>query len=152
MNAKHSAILLTGLLLLMIGIAWAQSTNTTLPTCPPFDDEIEQQLHEPTAWARADWNAKSNRWDIDCSEMRSMATIPASNAAYNTTSNALNAIPGRTPARSSGNFANTNAYNAQLGNGYSNPYLNANMPAQNATNARRPRSVRREPNTRKPGE
>jgi hypothetical protein len=71
-------------------------------------------------------------------------------------SNALNAIPmmpGRTPSRGNGNYVNTNPYNAQLGNGYSNSNVNANMAANvvNAANARRPRAVRREPNTRRPG-
>ena len=102
MNAKRSAILLSGLLLIMIGIAWAQPSNTAGPTCPAVADEYDQEMLIPTAWARADWNAKTSRWEIDCSQMDVMANIAGSylaNAA-NTGSNTMNARPARrTPAK-----------------------------------------------------
>lgn len=151
MNAKHSAILLSGLLLLMIGIAWAQSPSTARPTCPPVEDEIVQYMLQPTTWVRADRNANTSRWDIDCREMRDMENIPMSNATHNATSNARNSIPvipGRTPRRSNGNYVNTNPYNSAHYPNF-NINVNANMAA-NSVNARPARPVRREPNTRRP--
>jgi len=131
MNAKHSAILLSGLLLLMIGIAWAQVPDATRPTCPPIIYEANVNYRpygNVTKWVRADWNAKADRWEIDCaSEMPSM--------------NASNSLANAWPRTSSDHNTMTNSasWNA-----------NANMPAQNATNVRPPRSVKREPNTRRP--
>lgn len=77
MNAKHSAILLSGLLLLMIGIALAQSANSPAPTCPPVADEFLQKIlqEQPEAWARADWNAKTARWEVDCSQIDALANM-----------------------------------------------------------------------------
>ncbi len=146
MNAKHSAILLTGLLFLMIGIAWANGSATHAPSCPPLDDSVLQDMLQPTAWARADWNAKTSRWDIDCKQIDAIANIP--HPAYNATANA--AVPARGGSRGNGNYVNTNPYKAPPDtNTYiSNKPFNANMPA-NIVKA--PRSVKREPNTRRPG-
>ena len=140
MNAKHSAILLSGLLLLMMGIAWAQTSNSAIPTCPVVIYEANVN-YRPSSnahkWVRADWNAKADRWEIDCdSELPSMNAAnsttnawPMSNSYYNTISNSANWN------------ASTNAVNAA-----------ANMPARNAANVRPRRSIKREPNTRRPGD
>ncbi|MEQ1762153.1 MAG: hypothetical protein ABL984_03300 [Pyrinomonadaceae bacterium] len=158
MNAKHSAILLSGLLLMMIGIAWAQSSDTAPPTCPALSDEFLQGILQPTAWARADWNAKTSRWEIDCTQMDSIANMPASYPAnaYNALSNAprmSNALPSRGNRRPSGNgnYVNTNPYKAPPDtNIYTGPNANtANVTRANAVKPAKP--VKREPNTRRPG-
>jgi hypothetical protein len=77
MEAKRSAILLSGLLLLMIFAAWAQTSDTAKPTCPAVADSMLQSMLQPTAWVRADWNADTSRWDIDCKQMDAIANMPA---------------------------------------------------------------------------
>ena len=60
MNAKHSAILLSGLLLLMIGVAWAQTNTRPMPTCPVVihQSNVNYRPSENAyKWVRADWNA-----------------------------------------------------------------------------------------------
>lgn len=79
MKAKHSAILLTGLLVAMIISTWAQTKDAAKPSCPPIEDEGVQMLTVPSGWVKADWNANTSRWDIDCSEFRSFAAPPNSN-------------------------------------------------------------------------
>lgn len=57
MNAKHSAILLSGLLLLMIGIAWAQTTEPTQSTCPAVIPQWNvnwRPSENASKWVRAD--------------------------------------------------------------------------------------------------
>jgi hypothetical protein len=149
MNAKHSAILLTGLLLLMIGIAWAQS-KVEPPTCPPLEDGSLQQMLQPEAWVKAYWNANMSRWEIDCKQIDAEANMarpyPANGA--NAMVNAANAarIPGR---RTNSNYVNTDPYN-YLRNINANANMAANAPGANANAVRRPKAVRREPNTRRP--
>jgi len=148
MNAKHSAILLSGLLLVMIGIAWADAPSMHAPTCPAVSDESLQEMLKPTAWARADWNAKTSRWDIDCAQMdaiANMATAPPANAVANAASNSTNSLPPRPGSGRNGNYVNTNPY---IYRGDLN--ANANMPARNANAVKTPRFVKREPNTRRP--
>jgi hypothetical protein len=114
MNAKHSAILLSGLLLLMIGIAWAQNTDIEDPTCPPLSDESLQSMLIPSAWVRAYWDANRSRWKIVCDQMDSIANMPPANA-YNSTTNAMtNALPsrGRRRSRGNSNYVNMNPYKA----------------------------------------
>jgi hypothetical protein len=128
MNAKHSAILLTGLLLLMMGLAWAQTTTPPMPTCPVviYRANINYRPSENAyKWVRADWNAKADHWEIDCN-----SEFPSANA--NATSNAY------PPPRPRDYNTMTKATNYNV--------------AANAVNAnvRRPRSIRREPNTRRP--
>ena len=128
MNAKHSAILLSGLLLLMMGLAWAQTTNPTMPTCPVviYQANVNYRPSENAyKWVRADWNAAADQWEIDCNNEFPSAT--------NATSNAY------PPARPWNYNAVTNSAN-----------FNTAANVMNA-NVRRPRAVRREPNTRRPG-
>lgn len=146
MNAKHSAILLAGLLLVMIGIAWADAPNIDAPTCPAVSDDSLQEMLKPTAWARADWNAKTSRWDIDCTQMDAIANMPASYPAnaYNTVRNTAvsptNSLPPRRSSRSNINYVNTNPYNS-ASMYVLNVNVNANMPANAIKPAkRRPRS------------
>ena len=137
MNAKHSAILLSGLLLMMIGIAWAQTIDGARPTCPPLSDDDLQAMLIPSAWARADWNAKTSRWDIDCAQLDSIANMPASypanayNAVSNATFNATNSLPARRRSRGNSNYVNTNPYNSVY-NSLSNS-ANIAVNAMNAT-------------------
>lgn len=129
MNAKHSAILLSGLLLLMMGIAWAQTTTPPMPTCPAviYEANVNYRPSENAyKWVRADWNAAADHWEIDCNN-----EFPSTNAA--------NAI--------------SNAYPPSRPQNYNSMRNSANFnTAANAVNAnvRRPRSIRREPNTRRP--
>ncbi len=151
MNAKHSAILLSGLLLLMIGVAWAQRSDTPTPTCPPLEDKILQDLLQPTAWVRANWNMNTSKWEIDCTQIDAIANaaVPAANS-YNAMSNsAYNATNSRPPrSRGNSNYVNTNPYKAPPDtNIYTGPNANVNVrPATNAV-----KRVKREPNTRRPG-
>lgn len=98
MKAKHSAILLSGLLLLMIGIGWAQTGAAVPPTCPALEDKVLQDMLQPTAWARADWNANASRWEIDCNQMDAIANRavpPSYNAVGNAPANAITNAPRR---------------------------------------------------------
>ncbi|MGH9819755.1 MAG: hypothetical protein ACRD43_06260 [Pyrinomonadaceae bacterium] len=76
MKAKHSVTLLSGLLLMMFFVGWASDT-TPPPTCPPVSDSMLQSMLVPTAWVRADWNANTSRWEIDCTQIDSIANMPA---------------------------------------------------------------------------
>lgn len=78
MKAKHSIILLSGLLLLMFLVGWA--SDTPRPTCSAVPDPLLQSMLMPTAWVRADWNANTLRWDIDCTQIDSIANMPAPGA------------------------------------------------------------------------
>ena len=111
MKAKRSAILLSGLLLLMIFVGWAQESNGPRPSCPPVADSMLQSMLEPTAWVRADWNSNTSRWDIDCKQIDAIANMPAgpSNLMYNATRPADKA-PTRRGSRSNSNYVNTNPY------------------------------------------
>ena len=134
MNAKHSALLLSGLLLLMIGIAWAQSSDKAPPTCPALADEFLQGILQPTAWARADWNANTSRWEIDCKQLDAIANMPASypaNAIKNSATTMSNRLPSRGNRRSAGhsNYTNTNPYRSP----YNSVSEEANAAAANAT-------------------
>ena len=149
MKAKHSVILLSGLLLLMIGIALADAPNTLSPSCPPLTDEFLQEVLKPTAWAKADWNAKTSRWDIDCTQMDAIANMPSEaypSNAYNATTNSAttmsNAVPSRGNSRPRGNanYVNTNPYNSA----YNGMYNSTNAVWANvAANANRPGRKRR---------
>ncbi|MDI1243569.1 MAG: hypothetical protein PSX80_16790 [bacterium] len=129
MNAKHSVILLSGLLLLMIAAAWAQTSDTPRPTCPAITYGWNANYRpdsNATKWVRADWNANADRWEIDCS-----SELPSSNAT-----NTLG--PARNSGIHNGMYNSANAVRA----------TNTNMPG----NSPRPaRPVKREPNTRRPG-
>ena len=150
MNAKHSAILLSGLVLLMIGIAWAQSSNAPQPTCPPLKDESLQQMLQPEAWVKAYWDANLSHWHIDCTQIDAIANMPAPypvNSA-NAIRNAVTVAPRR---NSNSNYVNTNPYKAPPDTNIYNG-ANANVRAVNANTVRPARSIKREPNTRRPGE
>jgi hypothetical protein len=103
MKAQRSAILLSGLLVLMFFMGWAQTSDTARPTCPPVSDSTLQTMLQPTAWVLADWNAKTSRWDIDCTQIDAIANMQSSipfNGAANWT-NAANVRPAKktTPKR-----------------------------------------------------
>ena len=141
MKAKHSVILLSGLLLVMMFVGWAQRPGTERPSCPAVADSMEQMMLEPTAWVRADWNANTSRWDIDCTQIDPSANIPVSNvnASVRAPGNAMNALPRRRGSRSStiSNQVNTNPYKAPPDmNVY--PGVNANVIYNQAKPARRP--------------
>lgn len=117
MEAKRSATLLSGLLLLMIFVGWAQKSDTTRPTCPAVSDSMLQSMLVPTAWVKADWNANTSRWDIDCSQIDAIANMPAlfphnamTNQVYNAIRNQANALPSRGRPLSNSNYVNTNPY------------------------------------------
>jgi hypothetical protein len=78
MKAKHSAVLLSGLLLFGLFAAVSQTSDTKPPACPALADTSLQSMLLPTAWVRANWNANTKQWDIQCSEMDSLANMPAS--------------------------------------------------------------------------
>lgn len=78
MKAKHSIILLSGLLLVMFLVGWA--SDAPRPTCPAVPDSMLQSMLMPTAWVRADWNANTSRWEIDCTQIDSIANMPAPGA------------------------------------------------------------------------
>ena len=108
MKAKRSMILLSGLLLLMIFAAWAQRSDTVRPTCPPVSDSTLQFMLEPTAWVKAEWNAKTSLWEIDCTQMDAIANMPgpepfdyleASNGANSSNSSNMNAASNRPKKR-----------------------------------------------------
>ena len=125
---KSSAVLLSGLLLLMLGIAWAQGSDKAPPSCPPLADEFLQSLLQPTAWARADWNANVSRWEIDCKQLDSIAKMPAAypaNAIFNSTRSPANALPTRPRSRGNSNYINTDPYRS---------YSSADYPANQAAN------------------
>lgn len=128
MNAKHSAILLSGLLLLMIVAAWSQIPEAPRPTCPPviYKANVNYRPYgNVSKWVRADWNGNADLWEIDCS-----SELPSGNA----TTNAIDHAPG-------GIYNSANAV-------WANVATNANMSG----NSPRPvRPVKREPNTRRPG-
>jgi hypothetical protein len=130
MNAKRSAILLSGLLLLMIVAAWAQALDAPRPTCPPIIYKANVNYRPDgnvSKWVRADWNANADLWEIDCS-----SELLSGNA----TTNALGSASG------GGIYNSANAVRANVA-------TNANMPG----NTPRPaRTVKREPNTRRPNE
>lgn len=101
MNAKHSAILLSGLLLMMIGIAWAQGPGTAPPTCPAVSEEYLQEMLVPSAWVKANWNMNASIWEIDCTQMDAVANMAPGGPSSNATSNqpSLLDIPANIPAR-----------------------------------------------------
>lgn len=151
MNAKHSAILLTGLLFLMIGLAWAQRESEAPPTCPPLEDKALQDMLQPSAWARANWNMNTSRWEIDCTQLDAIANMappPWSNSVVNA---ANAAAPARTrpgQRRSNSNYVNTDPYNYLRNvDPNANTVMNANMP-RNTNRVRPAMPVKREPNTR----
>ena len=112
MEAKRSVILLSGLLVLMFFMGWAQTMDTTRPTCPAVPDSMLQSMLQPTAWVRADWNANTSRWEIDCTQIDAIANMPSSLPAnsYNAAMNMSNAVPSRGRSRSNSNYVNTNPY------------------------------------------
>jgi hypothetical protein len=127
MKAKHSVILLSGLLLLMMAAALAQTSETPRPTCPPIIYEANVNYrpdYNASKWLRADWNANADRWEIDCS-----SELPSANAV-----------------NAASNMSNTAMYNAANAVP-ANVAANANMPANRPRPAPR---VTREPNTRRP--
>jgi hypothetical protein len=140
MKAKHSAILLAGLMLLMIITAWAQTSNTVnsaKPSCPPIENEGMQLFMIPAGWVKANWNANTSRWDIDCTEFRAFTPPPNFNA------NGANAAPMFANAMVNAPTRRRSDANANYTyNGYSNMTNSAtNAPAVNAnirTNRRRP--------------
>lgn len=138
MKAKHSVILLSGLLLVMMFVGWAQRPGTERPSCPAVPDSMEQMMLEPTAWVRADWNASTSRWDIDCTQIDPSANIPVSNANANAWNNAAS-IPRRRGTRSGtiSNQVNNAPYKAPPD---MNVYrgVNANVIYNQAKPARRP--------------
>ena len=151
MNAKHSAVLLSGLLLLMIGIAWAQTTSPARPTCPADGDNGKWAPGSNTSkWVRADWNANTEVWDIDCSEPLSLLDAEPSNSMSNFM-RMSNTLPSRGRGRSNGNsnYINTDPYNSSY-NSAANAAANssANVAANLAVNAAsRPKSrTKRRPN------
>jgi hypothetical protein len=78
MKGKRSAVLCLGLLLLTMLAVWSQTGDTGRAVCPPLEDaEMQAMLEKDTTWVRADWNADSKLWDIRCSEMNSLANLPA---------------------------------------------------------------------------
>jgi hypothetical protein len=148
MNAKVSAILLTGLLLLMIVAAWAQTSDVANPTCPATPLEGNGSRRSST-WVRVDWNANTNRWDVDCASLSWEGNTNSAANATNAT-NATNAIMNvTTPAGrrrsprgntnwNSNKYINTDPYDS----GYNSISNAANMAA-NAVNATRPARRRR---------
>jgi hypothetical protein len=109
-------VLLSGLLLLMMFVGWAQTNDDEAPTCPAVPDSMLQKMLEPSAWVRANWNSDTSRWDIDCSQIDAIAnmSMPASNT---TMSNMTNALPRR--ARTNSTYVNTNPYKSNTDiNGY----------------------------------
>lgn len=148
MKAKTSAVLLSGLLLLMLGVAWAQSSDKVPPTCPPLSDEFLQSILQPTAWARADWNANTSRWEIDCKQLDSIANMPAAypaNAIYNSTRSPANALPTRRRSRGNSNYVNNNPYRSEYNNvdEAANASANSNAIVNVAANAAAPRGPSR---------
>ncbi len=132
MKAKHSVILLSGLLLLMIAAAWAQTSESPRPICPPviYEANVNYRPYgNVSKWFRADWNANADRWEIDCSselpsENSTNTLGPAhGNSIHNGLYNPANAVP-------------------------ANVATNTNMPVNRPRPAPR---VTREPNTRRPG-
>jgi len=149
MKAKRSAILLSGLLLLMIIVGWAQTSDGTRPSCPPVSDSMLQSMLEPAAWVKADWNANTSRWDIDCRQIDAIANMAAGPMNVNATRPAANMVPTRRGSRSNSNYVNTNPYrpgpdsniypmsNSTMTNAVSNIAANSNAkPAPKPT--RRP--------------
>ncbi|MBK9164839.1 MAG: hypothetical protein IPM21_13215 [Acidobacteria bacterium] len=108
MKAKHSVILLSGLLLLMIAAAWAQTSDTVRPTCPAVIYNWNANYrpdNNASKWLRADWNANADRWEIDCSS--ELPSANAVNRASNMSSNG--AMYNATNAVQANAAANTNA-------------------------------------------
>lgn len=141
MNAKHSAILLSGLLLLMIAAAWAQTSDKIQPTCPGTPNANGDA--RSSAWVRADWNSNTNRWDVDCTSLSI-----SSNTVANAVRNATNALPPRRGgSRGNSNYVNMTPYVAPPD---TNVYTGANANAA-VRPANKVKSVKREPNTRRPG-
>ena len=109
-----------------------------------------QSMLEPAAWVKAEWNANTSRWDIDCKQIdatANLAVLPA-NGNYNATRPA-NMVPTRRGSRSNSNYVNTNPYrpgpdsniypmsNSTMTNAVSNIAANSNAkPAAKPT--RRP--------------
>jgi hypothetical protein len=136
MKAKRSAILLSGLLLLMIYVGWAQNSNGPRPSCPPVEDSMLQSMLEPTAWVRADWNAKTSRWDIDCKQIDAIANMPAGPSNMSNATRLANALPSRGRLRSNSSYVNTNAYTPEQNvNVYFGPTSYANTTANLAANS-----------------
>jgi hypothetical protein len=78
MKAKRSAVLCLGLLLLTMLAVWSQTGDVGRAVCPPLEDaDMQSMLEKDMTWVRADWNADSKLWDIRCSEMNSLANLPA---------------------------------------------------------------------------
>jgi hypothetical protein len=143
MEAKRSVILLSGLLLLMIFVGWAQTSDTAKPTCPPASDFLTQAMLIPTAWVRADWNANTSRWEIDCTQMDAIANMPSHlpSNMYNTTTNSMtNAVPSRRGPRGNSNYVNTNPYRSNY-----NISESANAAANIAANSNAKPANRRRP-------
>ena len=80
MKAKRSALLSLSLLLLTMLAVWSQTSDKPRPTCPAVTEEFLQSALEPTAWVKANWNATTKLWDIQCSEIDSLANMPAAGA------------------------------------------------------------------------
>jgi len=94
MNAKRSVVLLLGLLLMAILAVWSQTPDKPRPVCPPVADGMLQSMLVPTAWVRADWNANAKQWEIDCTQIDSIANMPAPGPA-----NGANVGPRKAPRR-----------------------------------------------------
>lgn len=62
-----------------------------------------------TAWVKADWNATTSRWDIDCSKIDSFANMPL--PGYNAANQPANRLP-RKGSHTNANTMNPNPYNA----------------------------------------
>jgi hypothetical protein len=125
---------------------WAETGDTVRPTCPPLKDEVLQEMLLPTAWVRADWNANTTRWDIKCSEIDSIANMPASYPAnaYNTMTNAATVAPTRRGTGSNSSYVNTNPYKPGPDtNIYTGPNANVRITAANSVPRPTPKPKRR---------
>lgn len=92
----------------MIIAAWAQTSDTARLSCPPLKDEVLQEILQPTAWVRADWNAETSRWDLDCKQMDSIANMPMPGNALGNAGMYGNALPQNAAVRASNaNVANS---------------------------------------------
>ncbi len=94
MNTKRSAVLLLGLLLMAMFAVLSQTSDTKRPTCPPLTDDMLQSMLLPTAWVRANWNANTKLWEIQCNEIDALANMPRAFPA-----NAANSGPRKTPPK-----------------------------------------------------
>jgi hypothetical protein len=98
MKAKRLVVLLSGLLVLMIVVGWAQDAGGPRPSCPQVEDSMLQSMLEPTAWVRADWNAGTSRWDIDCKQIDAISNMPAGPMNVSNVNRAANVRPRRRPS------------------------------------------------------